>query len=157
MVADSTLGVAVLLLCHVILPWCWLVCLSQFKICGEVSAFIEYVWLKIPLLPHQSEQRTDWTVRCDWMGCPKEVANHFLDKYKTEKQNILHLLILYAEISLHISLSLLKLSTFIMCWNYFRTQTQNHLEIIQAQNKAIRLVAPSVWIFTQKLSLVQFE
>lgn len=48
MVADSTLGVAVLLLCHAILPCCWLVCLSQFKTSREVSAFIEYLELKIP-------------------------------------------------------------------------------------------------------------
>lgn len=48
MVSDSTLGVAVLLLCHAILLWCWLVCLSQFKTSGEVSAFIEYLELKIP-------------------------------------------------------------------------------------------------------------
>lgn len=35
MVADSTLGAEVLLLCHAILLWCWLVCLSQFKTSGE--------------------------------------------------------------------------------------------------------------------------
>ncbi len=58
MVADSTLGVAVLLLCHAILLWCWLVCLSQFKISGEGSAFIEYLELKIPpASPIRAEKR----------------------------------------------------------------------------------------------------
>lgn len=51
MVADSTLGVGGLLLCHAILLWFCLVCLSQFKISRGESAFIEHLWLKIPSAP----------------------------------------------------------------------------------------------------------
>lgn len=58
MVADSTLGIALLLLCHAISLWCWLVCLSQFKISGEECAFIEYLELKIPSAsPIRAENR----------------------------------------------------------------------------------------------------
>lgn len=61
------LTAAALLLCHAIFLWRRLVCLSQFEASGQVSAFIEYMELKItPGSPIRAGG-------CEWPGRPDTI------------------------------------------------------------------------------------
>lgn len=73
------------LLCHAIFLWRRLVCLSQFETSGQVSAFIEYMELKIAPPRFTNESAGG----CEWPGRPEGTARRFNHHYTGWRSKLL--------------------------------------------------------------------